>query len=66
MGGVVESVFCFLGGLKDSIFKSQAESSKIVRQGQPFQTNFGIFRKKVFKRPHTTTPKGALFFKIII
>jgi len=28
------------------------------------KTNFGVFRKKVFKRPHTTTPKGALFFKI--
>jgi len=33
---------------------------------QPIQTYFGIFRKKVFKRPHTTTRKGALFFKINI
>jgi len=44
----------------------EAESSKIARSEQPIQTNFGIFRKKVFKSPHTTTRKGALFFKIII
>jgi hypothetical protein len=47
----------FLGGLKDGVFECQAESSKIVRSEQPIQTDFGIFRKKVFKRPDRPSEK---------